>query len=410
MIRNKSHSSPGGSMKQVTDFSSFEQYQKFMLQQYHVRVVKNSDDSTMCRVCGRRVGVGEFVYLVQGEHGIVKMCQKCFNDYPIFSSKALESVPTGTEKTQTKEQTIAIMLPVNKIRDPLIIRNENDRSYLEESIKTHGILEPILVRKLKNGEYRVISGHGRLILARKLGMKKIPARVIRCNDVVEAILALETNLVRKDLTVEEMYKFIDFLVQYRVTREEILKKVKISRSTLYRLIWLRDFNDELKEMFLREEIPLRAADFVHQIYQLDPSVIPRLPQHLSKVDPNQRAKILEQIAKELKRKEEAKQQRLVQEEPEEQIEEKPKPEEQGKVDLREILTKPVVPTGTESSEEETKEQEIKPIAVAGQKYSTLIEHLNQFSQMMEFEKVPEEIKEEIEYLIGQILTLLEGAA
>lgn len=308
-------------MQSPHNLSSFKQYQKFMLTQYSVRVTKNYDDGMTCSLCGKTIPIKEFVYAVQEGDRILKLCNSCFQEYPLGDESAAAKQNTKQKQDVTikfptgkNENHIVEWIPIDKIKDPLITREDTDRSYLEASIKSHGILDPIIVRDLGGGKYRVISGHGRLITARKLGLEKIQARVIRCNDVVEVILALEANEVRKPLSVADRYKYIKFLKDHRVSNEEILKKVKISESTLYRLLWLSEYPEELRKMFLREEIPLRGSDYVHQIQKLKPELLPRLPQHLSKVNAEQRIKILSQIVKDLKKEEEQKQQRLIQEE------------------------------------------------------------------------------------------------
>jgi len=211
-----------------------------------------------------------------------------------------------------------VYIPVNQIVAPLFFRVNNDREYLEESVKEHGVITPIVVRRLENGKYRLIAGHGRFQVAKRLGIKKIPARIIHVSsDIEEIILSLEENINRKDLSVADLYNGMVELKKRRLSNDEIIKKLKISKSTLYRLLWLQEFSESVRNMFLDEEIPLRAADFVHQIQQMQPELLDRLPQHLSKIDSEKRAKILEQIVRDLKRKEEAKQAKLEFEELEE---------------------------------------------------------------------------------------------
>jgi len=143
-------------------------------------------------------------------------------------------------ETPTGEQLVA--LSVYEIdSNPYQPRAEFDEvelAALADSIREHGMLQPILVRKAV-GRYQLISGERRLKAAIRAGWTEVAARVREADDREMAELAIVENLQRKDLNpLEKAASFQQYLEQYGCTQEELAGRLKIDRSTIANLIRL----------------------------------------------------------------------------------------------------------------------------------------------------------------------------
>lgn len=104
---------------------------------------------------------------------------------------------------------------------------------LAESIRIHGILQPLALRRRENGRYQIIAGERRFRAAKRAGLTAVPAVIIEANDREVAELALIENLQREDLNpVEEAEGFKALLDEYNLTQEEAAERLGKSRSTL----------------------------------------------------------------------------------------------------------------------------------------------------------------------------------
>ncbi len=129
------------------------------------------------------------------------------------------------------------MLPLHKVEpnanQPRQDFNEEELASLADSIATHGVMQPLTVRELKNGYYQIIAGERRWRAARQAGLKEIPAVIIEADDKKTMELALIENLQRQDLNpVEEALGYHRLMEDYEMTQEEVAKRVGKSRPTV----------------------------------------------------------------------------------------------------------------------------------------------------------------------------------
>ena len=149
---------------------------------------------------------------------------------------------------------------VYEIPQDLIIPNPNqprkrfDFDGLEElaqSIRENGILQPITVRSTQDKKFELIAGERRLRAARLVGMTKIPALVIDVQQKDSALFALIENLQRQDLSFFEEAEAIETLItDYKMSRDDVAKKLSIAQSTL---------SNKLRILKLPEEMRFRLA-------------------------------------------------------------------------------------------------------------------------------------------------------
>lgn len=125
--------------------------------------------------------------------------------------------------------------------------DDDELQALADSIRDHGLLQPIVVRR--DGErYQLIAGERRLRAAIKAGWSDVPAQIREVDERQLAELAIVENLQRKDLNaLEKAASFQQYLQQYGCTQEELASRLKIDRSTVANLIRLLELPSEVQE-------------------------------------------------------------------------------------------------------------------------------------------------------------------
>lgn len=117
---------------------------------------------------------------------------------------------------------------------------------LSESIKEHGVIQPILVIKSNNGFYKIIAGERRWRAAKMAGLKKIPAIIKEYDDVKAYEVSLIENLQREDLNpIEESLGYKKLIDEFLLTQEQIAKRVSKSRSAVANSLRLLTLPDEV---------------------------------------------------------------------------------------------------------------------------------------------------------------------
>lgn len=129
-------------------------------------------------------------------------------------------------------------------------RKEFDKQSLEElkhSIKSYGVIQPIIVRK-KGAEYEIVAGERRWHATKGAGLEKIPCIIKEVGEVEATKLALIENIQREDLnSIEEAKAFDDLMKNYGYTQEEVAKVIGKSRSYIANTIRLLNLEDEVKD-------------------------------------------------------------------------------------------------------------------------------------------------------------------
>lgn len=140
-------------------------------------------------------------------------------------------------------------------------RHFDDASITElaDSIRQHGLIQPIIVRPLGAG-YQIVAGERRWRACRMLGMNEIPAIIKDFSDAETAQIALIENIQREDLNpVEEAAAFRQLMDNYHMTQEELSKAVGKSRSAIANSVRLLNLPDEIIEMLRKKEISVGQA-------------------------------------------------------------------------------------------------------------------------------------------------------
>ncbi|MBP5349389.1 MAG: ParB/RepB/Spo0J family partition protein [Clostridia bacterium] len=153
-----------------------------------------------------------------------------------------EKKPGGAEKLKT-----SLIDP--KSGQPRKTFDQESLAELADSIATHGVLQPILVRASGNGRYQIIAGERRWRAAKLAGLSEIPAVILDRDDLAAAEIALVENLQREDLNpIEEALAFKSLTEEFGLTQEELSRRVGKSRSAVANATRLLELPDEAKAM------------------------------------------------------------------------------------------------------------------------------------------------------------------
>ena len=121
-------------------------------------------------------------------------------------------------------------------------------SALADSIKRHGILQPLLVRPYGSG-YQIVAGERRWRAARMLGMTEVPVQIREFSDSEYMQIALIENLQRENLNpIEEAQGYFELMESYGMTQDEISKTVGRSRSAVANAIRLLNLPEKIRDM------------------------------------------------------------------------------------------------------------------------------------------------------------------
>jgi len=148
------------------------------------------------------------------------------------------------------------------VPSPYQPRSVFDEERIEElcrTIRTHGVIQPIIVRE-KNGKYELIAGERRWRAVRKLGFEHIPAIVRNLNDSQAASVSLIENLQREELTaIEEAMAYQQLIQLHGLTQESLAQRLGKSQSTIANKIRLLQLGEPVRQALLERKITERHA-------------------------------------------------------------------------------------------------------------------------------------------------------
>jgi ParB family chromosome partitioning protein len=118
---------------------------------------------------------------------------------------------------------------------------------LSASVKTHGILQPLVVRQMGD-QFQLVAGERRLRAAQEAGLKSVPVRVVDFNDQQVLEAALVENIQRSDLNpIEKAQGFKEYLDRFGMNHEQLAQQLGLARSTITNLVNLLDLAAEVQE-------------------------------------------------------------------------------------------------------------------------------------------------------------------
>lgn len=148
-----------------------------------------------------------------------------------------ENNPTSPSPSQSEGSAQSNLIKISDIdpnkNQPRKLFYDDSLEELAESIRSHGILQPLALRRAEGGRYQIIAGERRFRAAKRAGLTEVPAVIVDADDRAVAELALIENLQREDLNpVEEAEGFKALIEEFSLTQEEAAERLGKSRSSL----------------------------------------------------------------------------------------------------------------------------------------------------------------------------------
>lgn len=142
-------------------------------------------------------------------------------------------------------------------------RRDMDPQALEElaqSIKNHGVMQPIVVRPLSGGRYEIIAGERRWRASQQAGLEKVPALVREVPDEAAIAMALIENIQREDLNpIEEAVTLQRLQQEFQLTQQQVADAVGKSRVSVSNLLRLIALPDEIKTLLAHGDLEMGHA-------------------------------------------------------------------------------------------------------------------------------------------------------
>ena len=138
---------------------------------------------------------------------------------------------------------------------PRKVFDETALAELADSIATHGLIQPVVVREDSRGFYSIVAGERRWRASKLAGLSEIPVVILDIDDSKAAELALVENLQREDLNpIEEAMAYEALATEYSLTQEEISQRIGRSRSAITNSLRLLGLPEDVKDLVADNEI------------------------------------------------------------------------------------------------------------------------------------------------------------
>ena len=177
--------------------------------------------------------------------------------------KGIDAMISG-DNTKTKQVVKEVVkevdtIDINKIEpnnnQPRKNFNEDKIHELAESIKQHGLIEPLIVQKGKKGFYTIIAGERRWRAAREAGVKEIPVVVKDYSDQQVMEIALIENIQREDLNAIEEAEAYDRLIRdFNLKQDEVAERVSKSRVAITNSLRLLKLDERVRYIIIEDKI------------------------------------------------------------------------------------------------------------------------------------------------------------
>jgi ParB family chromosome partitioning protein len=169
--------------------------------------------------------------------------------------RGLAAILPATQATGEELQQLPLDLVAPNPDQPRKRFSEAELTELADSIRVHGVLQPVLVRSLPGGRYELLAGERRLRAARLAGLERIPAIVRAAADDERLELAVIENMARQDLNpVEAARACADLVDRFGLTKEEVGRRVGRSRVAISNLVRLLELPDDVLAMLEAGEL------------------------------------------------------------------------------------------------------------------------------------------------------------
>ena len=164
----------------------------------------------------------------------------------------------GLDKLIPEEEEKINLLDINKIKankkQPRKYFDEEKLAILAESIKEHGMIQPIIVQK-EGEDYSIIAGERRWRAAKKASMKEVPVVIMELTDSAVLEVSLIENIQRQDLNpIEEANAYKRLLNDFSLTQENLAKRIGKSRTSIANTMRLIQLDERVQQFLIEESL------------------------------------------------------------------------------------------------------------------------------------------------------------
>lgn len=186
-----------------------------------------------------------------------------------FGSSEKQGQDVVVEPTQhhlEEVMNIAIDKIIPNRYQPRTVFDEAKIEELARTIHTHGVIQPIVIRKMDDEKYEIIAGERRFRAMSKLQWTEVPAIIRNLSDKETASIALIENLQREELTaIEEAVAYQKLLKLHELTQEALAQRLGKGQSTVANKLRLLKLPEEVQEAIMKKELSERHARALMQI-------------------------------------------------------------------------------------------------------------------------------------------------
>lgn len=198
-------------------------------------------------------------------------------DFLLSGNKIKEQAETEVKAATTVQESNTTILPVNdnsvvllpieklkaSVYQPRKAFNEESLNELASSIKEHGLLEPLLVKKSQDEMYEIICGERRFRACKIAQLASVPCLIRDDLELNSYAVALIENIQREDLNPVEMANAFSLMLnECNLTQEELAKTLGKSRSSVTNILRINNLHDEIKNMIVEGLIDLGHAKVI----------------------------------------------------------------------------------------------------------------------------------------------------
>ncbi|WP_294375681.1 ParB/RepB/Spo0J family partition protein [uncultured Clostridium sp.] len=148
-----------------------------------------------------------------------------------------------------------MMIPLNKIKND---NNQPRKAFdndkiveLTESIKTHGIIQPLILRKSDDESYIIVAGERRWRAAKMAGLKEVPAIIMELSEMDVLEISLIENIQRQDLNpIEEALAYKKLINDFKITQEDLSKRIGKSRTAITNTMRLINLDSRVQQYII----------------------------------------------------------------------------------------------------------------------------------------------------------------
>lgn len=194
----------------------------------------------------------------------------------IFHDEYSSSAHLRDEKQEEQNGSLLKEIPLHLIHpdreQPRKVFDEEELKDLAQSIREHGLIQPIIVVRDEGEDesYKIVAGERRWRAARIASLKTIPCIIKKMKEIDRLYEAIIENVMRSDLNpIEEAQAYRRLLDEYNVTQEELSKGIGKSRTSLTNALRLLSLNPDVQKLLIEKEISTGHAKLLLQIQDPD---------------------------------------------------------------------------------------------------------------------------------------------